>query len=247
MSYYTIAGTVLILVGTGLTAFGNWKSSNQSSKEIKGISSTLDEQNRLMAEKESKIQELEGMIAQDIAPYLERRKYRIVKACQDIRQSIYWASFYPQNAPRPYPEEGFPTSEELKLMLQKIEHDSVAPVKYLPESGLSWPAFFELKMKSTKEAISDIHSKSDVVDSKLIKNIAEIEDSNFFSFIPKMIEMEKREKQTELDLGKKIIHKPNNIEVYFSSLNEYFNLIKHFEDLHIEFPEGQYARKYPSE
>jgi len=186
------------------------------------------------------------MLEEDVTPYIERRKYRIIKACQDIRQSIYFASSYPKDHPNPYPEEGFPQEDDLMNMLKQIPKNSEVPVRLVTDTGKSWPVFFNEKMEETKSAIKDIHSKSTIENSHLIKVISEIEDCEFYSFIPKMMELEKREIM-DLKRGIKYQHRPNDITIFHQFLFNYFSLIKAFEQEFIEFSSTPNARKYPIE
>jgi len=216
---YTYIGMVLIVLGSISTYYGTYQ-------------------------KNQEVINLETKRKAAIEPYIKRKKFLIIKACADIRQSIYFASFYPK-IHGTYLEEAFPEDDELEKMLKMIGYMDEVRVRTFPEAGFYWPEFIYEKMKITMSAIEDIHQKSHLVSNELIEFIIAIENLKLFTNAAHMLRAHKIIKQNEyLDLrqGKKTTYKGNL--GYHKEFSEYFRLIKEFENIHFSFSKNPRARKY---
>lgn len=272
MSWYYFAGIVLVAIGSISGAFGGAFGAQFLAKNRKGKSKNITIGILLILISSFFVpwgfsiisNEPTRIAKKNITPYIEKRKQRIVNACQDIREKIYWASFYPEKTgvkkdhesngipliihgdKSVYPEEAFPEDEELNEMLKMIPSQSFIPARYIRDQGTVWIDYFDKKIKETTEAIQDIHEKSNLVESELIKDIAEIEDCAFFTKFFIHLDMQQRITASKLQ-NKQHMKKDFDLSLFHDELLQYFGLIQNFEKHYMDFSSNLSTRKYVRE
>jgi hypothetical protein len=220
-SSFTVIGILLTALGTYMTHAENQKKENLS--HIK---------------KNEKINSLK--------PYIDTRVYSIINDCAALRYSIYAAfAQYPKSSGL-YPEEEFAKPDELKEMLNSIDHWKWAPARLLPNQGKFWDDFIYEKILSTTKAIDDVIKKSNFTSTKLVTDLGNLENLKLFSLSEKLFkshQIKLRWFVTQMNLGKKPEVK-GSLAGYEHALLEYFSFIEKFEKEHYVFSTIKNSRKY---
>lgn len=166
---------------------------------------------------------------ENIAPYVKERLHEISNACQQIRRSIYFATFNPDEPLVGAPDIEYLDEARLKTKLEHIPLFAEVPVMYVQDRGQHWQEFFLNQGNKMKLSISQILTVANYVDSDIIKDLNKIQNSEFFKLIEPLAKLERAHLYAD-SRGANTRYSPDNISTMYRPLNELFKLIQLFEN-----------------
>ena len=116
----------------------------------------------------------------------------------------------------------YPDKNELLEICSKINpYSETNLLLYMGGPSANWFQYFENNRYETFEAINDIYTKMTFLDTKLVKHIVEIENSNFFPFAKALANFPIQAKNT-------------NLLNFYSTILEHINTIEKFQEYYLK-------------